>query len=117
MIATLRTMTRKSKLGFGKYKDKTIQEMLDLKRYRDLISPYFGLTSINYQEDILVELRISEEYRIDKPGSNKELHQVFLDDKWYRARPNRSGADRLKRKFSSAPPLTRGYLQSKNHGR
>jgi len=40
-------MTRKSKMGFGKYKEKTVQEMLDLRRTLVLISAYYKLTSIN----------------------------------------------------------------------
>ena len=67
MIPLLRTMTRKSRLGFGKYKDLTIQHILDMKLNSVLVSAYFKLTSINYTEDILQEIGISKEYRIKKP--------------------------------------------------
>ena len=83
-IATLRILTRKSKLGFGKYKNYTVQELLDLGREIELINPYFYLTSINFIEDILIELKITEEYRIPKPSSNKPAFKVFMKSigKW-----------------------------------
>ena len=80
MIPTLRTMTRKSKMGFGKYKDKTVQEMLDLRRNLDLISPYYKLTSINYTEDILNELNLEETiiktFDVKEKGNSENLKQV-----------------------------------------
>jgi hypothetical protein len=94
-IPTLRVLTRKSRLGFGKYKDYRVQEMLDLRRNRDLISPYYRLTSINYTEDILLELKITEEWRIEKPGSDKEKHAIFLKEHGY-TRSRGGGADRMK---------------------
>jgi hypothetical protein len=93
-IPTLRILTRKSTMGFGKYKDYRVQDMLDLGRKLDLISPYYRLTSINYTEDILVELKITDEWVIVKPGSNKEMHARFLKDRGYRRRRG-GGADKL----------------------
>ena len=114
-IPTLRTLTRKSKLGFGKYKDLTVQEMLNLRRYKELIAPYFLLTSINYIEDILIELRITVEFRINKPGNNKELHTVFLNSRGFKKRhSDHYGADGLK---SEIKALSKSYLQGKNHNR
>lgn len=114
MIPTLRTLTRKSKLGFGKYKDKTVQEMLDLKRTLDLISPYYKLTSINYTEDILNELKITEQYRIEKPSANKEMYYKFLKENGYKLRSRGQGADKLKKETK---PFSKSQLQGMNHGR
>lgn len=114
MIPTLRTMTRKSKMSFGKYKDKTVQEMLDLKRNLDLISPYYKLTSINYTEDILNELKITKQYRIKKPSANKEMYYKFLNKNGYELRVRGQGADKLKKQTKS---FSKSQLQGMNHGR
>ena len=114
MIPTLRIMTRKSKLNFGKYKDKTVQQMLELNRKIELISAYYKLTSINYTQDILDELKIVGDYVIDKPSSDKEMYYKFLNENGYKKRlRNRNGADRMKfetKRFSGA------QLQRFNHG-
>ena len=80
----LRTLTRKSKIKFGVHKDKTVQNMFDLNKQKDLISYYYKLTTINYVDDILDELKISSEWKIEKPGSNKELYLKFLKEKDYK---------------------------------
>jgi len=114
MIPTLRTMTRKSKMDFGKYKEKTVQEMLDLIRTLDLISAYYKLTSINYQEDILTELKITKQYRIEKPSANKEMYYKFLNENGYKLRSRGQGADQLKKQTKA---LSKSQLQGMNHGR
>ena len=73
-VVLLRTLTRKSKLGFGKHKNITVQQFLDENKPLKLISPYYKLTTINFTEDILDELNISPEWRVDKPGSNEDLY-------------------------------------------
>lgn len=107
-------MTRNSKMAFGKYKEKTVQEMLDLRRNLDLISAYYKLTSINYQDDILNELKITEEYRIEKPSKNLDMYYKFLNENGYKLRARGQGADKLK-KFTK--PFSKSYLVGKNHGR
>jgi len=114
MIPTLRTMTRKSKMGFGKYKDKTVQEMLDLRRTLDLISAYYKLTSINYFEDILIELKITEDYRIEKPSANKEMYYKFLNENGYKLKSRVQGADKLKKQTKA---FSKSQLQAINHKR
>jgi len=114
MIPTLRTLTRKSKLGFGKYKDLTVQKILDMKMPIVLISPYYKLTSINYIEDVLIELKITEEYRINKPSSDKEAYYRFLSCNGFEKRERNTGADKLIPKNIST---SKGRLQAINHGR
>ncbi|MDA9808781.1 hypothetical protein N9C59_00535 [Flavobacteriales bacterium] len=66
----LRKLTRKSRLGFG-YRDIkhiTIQDIMIMNKHKELIKIYFGLGKINFTDDILDELGISEEMRIEKPG-------------------------------------------------
>lgn len=115
MIPTLRTLTRKSKLGFGKDKELTVQRMLDLRKNLSLISAYYKLTSINFTEDILTELKITEEYRIEKPSSNIDEYYRFLNENGFKKKVRtREGADKMK-KETKLP--SRGYLQNLNHGR
>ena len=66
----LRKLTRKSRLGFG-YRDIkhiTIQDILIMNKHKELIKIYFGLSKINFIDEILDELGISEDMRISKPG-------------------------------------------------
>tara|TARA_R100001463_G_scaffold106123_2_gene160703 strand:- start:9 stop:356 length:348 start_codon:yes stop_codon:yes gene_type:complete len=113
-VVLLRTLTRKSKLGFGKHKNMTVQQFLDENKPIKLISPYYKLTTINFTEDILDELNISPEWRVNKPGSNEDLYYKFLKEVGYDKKKRSSGADILK-KYSKPP--SRGKLQTKNHGK
>ena len=73
----LRKLTRKSRLGFG-YRDIkhiTIQDILIMNKHKELIKIYFGLGKINFTDDILDELGISEDMRIEKPGKIEDYEQ------------------------------------------
>ena len=114
MIPTLRVLTRKSKLGFGKWKDYTVQELFDLKKPKELISPYFKLTSINYIEDVLIELKLTKKWRIKKPGSNKKLYFEFLkENNMLKSFSRGKGSDIMKKE---SKPFSKSYLQNMNHG-
>lgn len=66
----MRTMTYKSILGFGysSVRDLSVGQLIDLKNYRVLISSYYGLDKINFIDDVLDDLGITEDMRIPKPG-------------------------------------------------
>ena len=73
----LRKLTRKSRLGFG-YRDIkhiTIQDILIMNKHKELIKIYFGLGKINFTDDILDELGISEDMRIAKPGKIEDYEE------------------------------------------
>jgi hypothetical protein len=73
----LRKLTRKSRLGFG-YRDIkhiTIQDILIMNKHKELIKIYFGLGKINFTDDILEELGISEDMRIKKPGKIEDYEE------------------------------------------
>ena len=73
----LRKLTRKSRLGFG-YRDNkhiTIQDILIMNKHKELIKIYFGLGKINFTDDILEELGISEDMRIEKPGKIEDYQK------------------------------------------
>ena len=73
----LRKLTRKSRLGFG-YRDIkhiTIQDILIMNKHKELIKIYIGLGKINFTDDILEELGISEDMRIEKPGKIEDYQK------------------------------------------
>jgi len=73
----LRKLTRKSRLGFG-YRDIkhiTIQDIMIMNKHKELIKIYFGLGKINFTDDILDELGISEDMRIEKPGKIEDYEK------------------------------------------
>jgi len=62
-------------------KDKTVQELIDRGK-NALISLYYRNEKITFVEDILQEIGITEDLRIEKPGSDVKLfesikHEVF----------------------------------------
>ena len=79
----LRKLTKKSRLGFGynSIKHITIQDILIMNKHKDLIKIYYGLGKINFTDDILEELGISEDMRIDKPGKIEDYDErdVMVD--------------------------------------
>jgi hypothetical protein len=73
----LRKLTRKSRLGFGykEIKEIRIQDILIMNKHKELIKIYFGLDKITFMDDILDELGISEDMRIEKPGKIRDLEE------------------------------------------
>ena len=115
----LRTLTRKSKIGFGRLSYFTVQEMIDHKKHNKLIYAYYRLSKINFIEDILTELEITEEFRISKPGTdssmmhkyNKHTNNKYIPSKKRNTRGE--GADKLIRLGGIA---SKGTLARKNQG-
>lgn len=108
----LRTLTRKSKLNVWNL-NSTVQDFFDRKKQMQLLAAYYKLTTINYTDDILDELGITSEWKIKKPGSNKELYYKFLDENGYNKR-RRGGADALVKMNLG---IKKSILQAKNHGK
>ncbi|MBC8321219.1 MAG: hypothetical protein H8E34_10890 [Bacteroidetes bacterium] len=74
-ITLLRTMTGKSIIGFGRYADMSVQQVIDLRKAPYLRWLYFNFTKITFTDDILDEINLWEEFRIDKPGKCPEKHK------------------------------------------
>ncbi|MFA5933624.1 MAG: hypothetical protein WC795_00130 [Candidatus Paceibacterota bacterium] len=73
---TLRKLSRKSKIGFGKYKDSTVGSLIDNKYYGELLSYYYRFDKIDFHDEIKNELMITKERRIEKPGKERDIKQV-----------------------------------------
>jgi hypothetical protein len=82
MTLLLRTLTLKSKLGFGysEIKNLTIQELLIMNKQAYLISCYYNLSMINFSTEVLNKLSINGDLIIEKPGKNPELHKTAVNN-------------------------------------
>jgi len=74
-VVLLRKLAEKSKINFGKYKDLTIREILNLNHPNYIRWIYFNMSGLSFVDDILEEVKVPEIYRIKKPGKNKELFE------------------------------------------
>jgi hypothetical protein len=77
-----RTLTRKSILGFGNdsLKNLSVQAAIDLGKTRYLARSYFNLEKISFTDDILDELGITLEYRIEKPGTSEKKRTAYFEN-------------------------------------
>lgn len=117
-ITLLRTLTEKSRLGFGKYYYATVADLLAIHHTYYLISIYYTQANITFKDSILERLGISE--RIKKPGKKPEL-AVAKKSIYEILRENRE----KKKKGIKHPPnykwrrrkkITRGEMAWKNQG-
>lgn len=73
----LRTMARKSVFSFGKHEGLSVQQVLDLKDYSWLRWCYFNCSMLSFLPDILDEVRILDDFRIEKPGTDAEKYEAY----------------------------------------
>lgn len=85
-VVLLRKLSRKSVLNFGIYKDLPINNLLDLHNYSYLRWVYFNCSNITFMDDILLEIGVSQENRITKPGKNSKIAEDISEER----RVNRS---------------------------
>ncbi len=64
----MRKLTLKTKLGFGDRSDSTIQDLLTDGMYEYLLYVYFGLSNIDFNDELKKVLYISTKNTISKPG-------------------------------------------------
>lgn len=84
----LRKLTEKSILGFGKFSERTVGQMIQFKGSRGYLRwAYFNLSKISFIDDVLDSLHIDESLRISKPGIDEIMWkkmqkkmQAFWDD-------------------------------------
>lgn len=72
-----RKLTEKSGINFGNHKDWTVADMIKHGRIIELVDMYFNLSHITFFDDILETLKITSEWRIDKPGTDKDKGREF----------------------------------------
>lgn len=73
-------MTKRSILGFGKYNELTVGDVIQQGHSFELIKAYYKLEKVNFTDDILNELFITPERRIEKPGKSQEAYNRYAKD-------------------------------------
>jgi hypothetical protein len=73
-VTLLRKLTAKSTMKFGMHEDNTVGQLLDLKKYRYLRWVYFNCSNITFMDDILDEINLPIDFRINKPGVARDKH-------------------------------------------
>ena len=81
-IVLLRTLTRKSILGFGKYVDLTVQNMLDTFLSKELLNIYYTCRNIDFNQDLKDELCIHGEREINKKEKTILKVSKLLNPVW-----------------------------------
>lgn len=121
---TLRTLTAKSVLWFGKHEGKSIQQMLDINETTYLRWIYYNIKGVSFIPEILDEIYVREPHRINKPGINPDLHQELTDAliasmgiKKQSHLKRRAKAKSIEQKVrEKRTSISLAVLQSKNHG-
>ncbi len=77
----LRKLTMKSMLdnfGPSALRDSTVERVLEHPSQKfTLVYSYFRKSHINFVDEVLDALNITEKYRIDKPSTNEDLYEAW----------------------------------------
>ena len=72
-----RKLTEKSIIGIGTYKDVTVGQLLNSKKYLSIASLYYSMSHITFFDSILELVGITKEWTIEKPGKDKDKYFAF----------------------------------------
>lgn len=87
MIPNKRTLTLKSKFGFGEHHDKTIEHLINLNKKYYIAWVYYNNDIIDYNQEIKDMIGLTTEHEIPKPGRNTEYYEKnknIFQEKLYR---------------------------------
>jgi hypothetical protein len=102
-VIIFRTLTRKSILGFGRFRNDTIQGLIDSGHADYLRFVYFYLNDITFVDDILKEIDVYRDnefdFRINKPGANPGAIEEI--NKRIRTKEEQEKASRIARRAIS----------------
>jgi len=73
-VLLLRTLTRKSIIGFGTFREWSVQNMIDMCKTYELLSIYYTCRNIDFNQDLKDELCIYGEREIDKKHPSAERY-------------------------------------------
>lgn len=71
-IVLMRTLTKKSIIGYGQYKDLSVQNLIDTKNHKALLELYYFFRNIDFIKELRDELYIINERVIDKKQPQEE---------------------------------------------
>ena len=74
----LRKMTMRSIIGFGIYPDLAVQELIQLRKHKELLKMYYGLEKIDFDSEVKQFLKITPEREIPKPGKNWDVYHQHI---------------------------------------
>lgn len=128
--ALYRILAEKSRLGFGKFSDCTVADILKIEQGEYLIWAYYNLSNISFKEDILEQLGVT---RITKPGTDegqwisylkkrkKERYSGLDNTAFMRLRMHEKSLDKKRDmahyiRVDRACNKSASYLQAVNHG-
>lgn len=84
----------KSKIGFGQYHNLTVAEMFIAQKEFKLINIYYCLAKIDFTDDILEKLHISE--KIPKPGKDPGKRSAACQLFFLKLKEGRTDIENLK---------------------
>lgn len=139
-VLHLRTMTLKSIIGFGLYKDYSVNDMFIQNKRKELLSMYYRLDRISFNQEIKDKLFITKERELNKPGKDmirateiiKQCMNDYYDslnrlmtetaimlrcNKIKRTRNKLLKSRVLKVERINKAATTKARLQTKNHGK
>lgn len=120
---TLRKLTRKSIIGFGKHSDMSVGQLIDFQKTPYLRWVYFNMSNIDFMPEILDEIHVPDEYRIANPGKKPEYADIVYDlnqdgisalEK-HKNKLQRNASSRVKGRLAVMNAnYSKAYLRSKN---
>jgi nitrogen regulatory protein PII-like uncharacterized protein len=129
-ILRLRTLTEKSKMGFGRFHDYTVGDILIMGKEDYLQWVYYNSDMISFMPQVLDKLGITGEFIIEKPGKKPDLYNGLkkhnyknmtdeerkenLKRKSHVNKQNR--LNKLNRNISYNSFFKKGVMQSRNQG-
>ena len=124
-VIRLRTLTEKSTLGFGKFADMSVGQVIALNKTTYLRWCYYNLSGISFSDDVLKKIYLPDSFKIEKPGINPTLGQKLSDDnfkslhlfkKLHVKKKTRCVAKNRMRLVTSTFNIKHSQLTSKNRG-
>lgn len=118
-------MTEKSQMGFGKYKDMKVGEVLKLITGINYLRwVYFCCSMVSFNGEILDKLNIAPEWEIKKPGKDEKKYSEYVTHFYNQkvsltAKRKRTKTQRQKNNNSFHRDMkyfSRGNMQSRNQG-
>ena len=76
-VLRLRTMARRSLFEYGKLEGLSVQDTINSSRQYTLAYNYYRYGMISFLDEILEELLITGDLRIEKPGTNVEMYEKW----------------------------------------
>ena len=122
-IIRLRTLARKSIIWFGKHEGLSVQCVINIRHHSYLRWLYYNYEGITFVDDVLEEIRITVDRRIEKPGINPEMHDevcqetqklIGWKDKSHYEKVQKIRAQAKLIKRNRANTFTKSQLQAKN---